>query len=153
MNRSRQPIQFHLVVAFILMFPASDIRPDYLFIKPDRRNKIPRAYKNLVSEIIHSFSEAPWYCDCALSLNVTHHVRHLIFQWNADTHVTWSDLARPSAVFASLCATSSWNISPDACAAPWISAFYVLLMILHDTFNPILHQSNSDTLSLWISFS
>ena len=42
MSRPRRlNVQFHLVVTFILMLLVADIRPDYPFIKPDRRNKIP----------------------------------------------------------------------------------------------------------------
>lgn len=50
-------VQFHLVVAFILMLLVADIRPDYPFIKPDRRNKIPSSPENLASEILYSASK------------------------------------------------------------------------------------------------
>ena len=53
----------------------------------DRRNKIPSSPKNLASEILYSAAEAPRYCNCALPLDVSHHVRYRIFRQNADAHV------------------------------------------------------------------
>lgn len=61
-------------------------RPDYPFIKPDRRNKIPSSPENLASEILYSASEAPRYRNCALPLDVPHHVRYRIFRRDADAH-------------------------------------------------------------------
>lgn len=79
--------QLHLVVAFILMLLVADIRPDHPFIKPDRRNKIPSSPENLASEILCSTPKAPRYRNCALPLDVSHHIRYRIFRGNADAHV------------------------------------------------------------------
>ena len=45
---------FHLVIAFIFMLLVADIRPDYSFIKLDRRNKIPSSPENLTSKTLYS---------------------------------------------------------------------------------------------------
>mgnify|MGYP001608200710 FL=1 len=75
----RLNVQFHLVVALILMLLVADVRLDYSFINPDRRNKIPSSLENLASEILYTASEAPHYRSCTLSLDVPHHVRYRIF--------------------------------------------------------------------------
>jgi hypothetical protein len=72
--------QLHLVVAFILMLLVADIRPDHPFTKPDRRNKIPSSPENLASEILYSTPKAPRYRNCALPLDVSHHIRYRIFR-------------------------------------------------------------------------
>ena len=47
------------VVALILLLLVADICSDYLFIKPNRRNKIPSSPENLASEILYSTPKAP----------------------------------------------------------------------------------------------
>lgn len=127
------------------MLLVADIRPDYPFIKSDRRNKIPSS---------PGTSPVKFFTRPLKRLTIAIALFPLMYPITFDTayfggmlmHMcTWSGIMCPSTIFASLYPASSWNISPRCLRNTLNIRFFGMKTIWH-------LQSHLVWVKLWYSF-
>lgn len=76
-----------MVVALILGFLVSNVRPHHRFVEPDGGDKITAGPEVLAGEVSAPAAVFPGDLDGALALEVAHHVRNGVLRGEADAQV------------------------------------------------------------------
>lgn len=79
--------QFHLVVAFILLFLFPYVRSDHFFIQSHRGDKVASCPEDLSGEVPCATPKLPGNRYRALAFDVSHYVGYRVLRWNTQAHV------------------------------------------------------------------